>query len=136
MYSHILLATDLSNASLAATHKANELTKLFNAKLTIIHTIEPIPAYGYPGVEFDSPIIDDAKKELSKLGTELNVPTERQLVEFGSVKAHVLQAAEKLKVDLILVGSHGRHGLARILGSNSNAIVQGATCDVFVIRAE
>ena len=136
MYKHILLATDLSDASHWATTKAQALAEQFNAKLTIIHTIEPIPAYGYPGVEFDSPIIDDAKRELAKLGDSFGIPERQQLVAFGSVKTHVLRVAEEQNVDLIIVGSHGRHGITRILGSNSSAIVQGAKCDVFVIRTE
>ena len=65
----------------------------------------------------------------------IQVPRERQHIEFGSVKSIVLSNAKAMNVDLIVIGSHGRHGLARLLGSSANAIMNGAECDVLLIRA-
>ncbi len=42
--------------------------------------------------------------------------------------------AEKLSADLIIVGSHGRHGLALLLGSTANGVLHGAKCDVLAMR--
>ncbi len=134
-YSHILYATDLSDTSKEADTKAVELTKKFSARLSLAHIIEPIPAYGYPGfADLESPIIDQAKQELAKLGLKLKVAAEDQHIEFGSVKTQILQIAEELKIDLIIIGSHGRHGLSRLLGSSAHAIVHGAHCDVLTVR--
>lgn len=134
-YKHLLLAADLSENSQAAIDKAVELAETFGARLTLVHCIEPIPAYGYPGfADLESPIIEQAKKEMAKLGKTLNVPESDQRIEFGSVKAQVLKVAEELSVDAIIIGSHGRHGLARLLGSSANAIVHGADCDVITVR--
>jgi universal stress protein A len=57
-------------------------------------------------------------------------------IEFGSVKNEVLRVAEEIGADLIVIGSHGRHGLSRLLGSSTSGIVQGAECDVLTIRVE
>lgn len=42
--------------------------------------------------------------------------------------------AEEQKADLIVIGSHGRHGLGRLLGSTANGVLQGAPCDVLAVR--
>lgn len=135
VYKHILYATDLSEETKEISQKAGKFAELFNARLTLVHAIEPIPAYGYPGItDIESPLIEQAQKDIAKLGKELNVKKEDQRVEFGSVKHQVLRIAKECGADLILVGSHGRHGLSALLGSSASAIVQGADCDVFVIR--
>ena len=135
VYKHILYATDLHDSSKNVADRAKALADLHSAKLSIIHTIEPIPAYGYPGVtEMQSPIIEFAKTSLIALGKELNVPPENQIIEFGGVKTQVLAAATALNVDLIIIGSHGRHGISKLLGSSANGVVNAAKCDVIVIR--
>ena len=134
-YQHILVATDLSNASFVPEKKARDLADKYGSKLSLVHTIEPIPAYGYPGlVDLESPFIDDAKNEMAKVGKKLNVPEDCQHVEFGAVKSQILKVAEELNVDLIIIGSHGRHGLNRLLGSGASGIIHGAHCDVLVVR--
>jgi len=135
-YKHILLATDLSSASKKAAIKAVELAKLFGAKLTLIYVADPIYANIYPLLkDLEDSVVDEIKKEVALLGKELNVPEENQKIKFGSVKACVLEIAELLRIDLIVLGSHGRHGLSRLLGSSASAIIHGAGCDVSVIRS-
>lgn len=135
VYQHILLATDLGEESKIVAKKASQLAEQFNSKLSIVHTIEPIPAYGYPEVtELRSPFIDKVKNEMLQYAKGLNVPEEDLHIEFGSVKATVIKKAEEISADLIIVGSHGRHGLSRLLGSSASGVVHSANCDVFVIR--
>lgn len=135
MYQHILLATDLTETCSVVNKKAKQLADQQGAKLTLIHTIEPIPAYGYPGVtDLESPLIDAAKKSLTELAHTMGLAEGACRVEFGSVKVQVLKVADELAVDLIIIGSHGRHGLSRLLGSSAGGIVHGAKCDVLTIR--
>jgi len=135
MYKHILLASDLSNVDSGPEKKAVELAKLNNAKLSVVHTIEPIPAYGYPGlVDLQSPYIEEARSEMEKLGRRSGIATDDQHIEFGSVKIQVMKVAEELGVDLIVIGSHGRHGFGRLLGSGASSIIHHANCDVLTIR--
>ncbi len=136
-YQHILYATDLSESSHATADKAALLAEKFGAKLSILHAIEPIPAYGAPDVgHFDSPFIDAAKKELACIGARLKVPEEDQITAFGSIKHEVIRIAENRNVDLIVIGSHGTHGLTTLLGSTANAIINAANCDVITIRSK
>ena len=133
-YQHILVATDLNGKSEAIIEKAKFLSQLFAAHLSLIHTIEPTPAYGFPGSTLKSPIIEDAKRQMRKLGEKLEIPEDHQLIEFGSVKKEVIKAAEKIHADLIIVGSHGRHGLAKLLlDSSANKISHDAKCDVLTV---
>ena len=132
---HILLATDLSPASKIAATKAKALATLYHAKLTLAYVVEPLYAYENPDItRLEGSIMQEMKKEMAKLGEMLNIPTSDQKIEIGSVKTQLLQLADELAVDLIVVGSHGRHGLSRLLGSSASAIVHGAKCDVFVVR--
>jgi universal stress protein A len=135
-YKHLLLAVDLADDSNKLVNEAVELAQLFSSELTIVHTIEPLPAYGYPGISgLESPVIDHAKQEMLELGKSHHLDERHIRVEFGSVKTQILRVAKELDVDLILIGSHGRHGLSKLLGSSASAIVHGADCDVFVIRS-
>ena len=134
-YKNILLATDLSDTCNSASIQAKQLATLYNAKLSLVHAIEPIPAYGYPGFEdLQNPLIDHARQQASKLAKDLGIPEGQTYVEFGSVKKEILRVAKEIQADLIVIGSHGRHGLSRLLGSGANAIVHGADCDVLTIR--
>ncbi len=136
MYAHILFATDLTELSQKIAVTVADLVKLHDAKISMVHVIEPIPAYGYPGItDLDSPVIEHAKQAMTELAARMDIPTANEHIEFGSIKGCVLRLAIELNVDLIVVGSHGRHGLARLLGSSASSIVSGAQCDVVVLRA-
>ena len=52
----------------------------------------------------------------------------------GPTKSQIQEIAESIGIDLIICGSHGRHGLSLLLGSTANAVLHHATCDVLAIR--
>ncbi len=134
MYKHILYAADLHEEKSAAQQQAAQLAAALGAKLSLVHVIEPIPAYGYPGMgDLQSPLIDHARKAMAEVGDELNVAPADQHIEFGSVKAKVLAIAETLNADLIIIGSHDRHGLGRLLSSGAHAIASHAKCGVLIV---
>lgn len=138
MYKKILFATDFDAVGLHAAKKARKLADENNADLHLVHVIEPIPAYAYPGfagfTEIELPIRERAEDELKKLGTQLKVNDAHLHLELGSTKHEVLRVAKELKADLIVAGSHGKHGLMLLLGSTANAILHGAECDVLIVR--
>ena len=72
--------------------------------------------------------------QLRDLGQRLNVPEERQYMEVGITEKEILRVAEDRAVDLIVMGSHGRHGLALLLGSTANAVLHHANIDVLAVR--
>lgn len=139
MYKKVLFATDFDEVGISAAHKAKKISDENNAELILVHVVEPIPAYAYPGfagfAEVEVSIREQAEKELNALADKLGVDAKHRLIEFGSTKNEVLRIAEEHKVDLIVTGSHGKHGLALLLGSTANAILHGAECDVLIVRS-
>lgn len=138
MYKKVLFATDFDEVGISAAHKAKKIADENKAVLILVHVVEPIPAYAYPGfagfAEVEVSIREQAEKELSALSEKLGVDAKHRFLEFGSTKNEVLRVAKENKVDLIVTGSHGKHGLALLLGSTANSILHGALCDVLIVR--
>ena len=140
MYKKVLFATDFDEVGINAAKKAKKIADENGAELYLVHVVEPIPAYAYPGfagfAEVEVSIREQAEKELNQLGDQLGVDPRHRLIEFGSTKNEVLRVAEDKNIDLIVTGSHGKHGLALLLGSTANAILHGAQCDVLIVRPQ
>ena len=138
MYSKILYATDFDEVGIHAAHKAAQLAKENNATLHLVHVVEPIPAYAYPGfagfAEIEVSIHDQAEKSLNDIAEKLGVDGVHRHLVTGSTKHEVLHLAKELGADLIVTGSHGKHGIALLLGSTATAILHGAECDVLIVR--
>lgn len=137
MYTHILFATDLTEEAEFVINKVRAMRDYTGAKLSVIHVVEPLPGYSYAylGIEdIEGQLIEDAKQSIEKLGDKLNIAKGDQFVEVGPTKTKILKVAEDVKADLIICGSHGRHGLSLLLGSTANAILHGAKCDVLTVR--
>jgi universal stress protein A len=139
-YKHILLAVDFDQVEIIAD-KAKMLAESYKATLSLIHVVDnmPIPDTGYgleTGLEADltGEMIAAAEKQLFGLAQRLGVKEDRIWVELGSPKLEITRIAEENQVDLIVVGSHGRHGLALLLGSTSNGVLHHAKCDVLAVR--
>lgn len=139
MYKKVLFATDFDEVGISAAHKAKKIADENKAELLLVHVVEPIPAYAYPGfagfAEVEQSIREQAEKELSTLAKKLGVDDKHCMLEFGSTKNEVLRVADEQKVDLIVTGSHGKHGLALLLGSTANSILHAAQCDVLIVRS-
>lgn len=136
-YQHILLATDLHDDCKKVIQKAFSIAEQHDATLNLIHVVEPLPAYamGYFGsVNIEKELVDEAEKNLAKISKDLPMSPEQQRIEIGSVKVSILKVAKELNIDLIVVGSHGRHGLEKLLGSTASGVLHGAECDVLVVR--
>ncbi len=138
MYKRILFATDFDAVGVRAAEKAKKIAAENNAELFLVHVVEPIPAYAYPGfagfAEVEVSIREQATKELQALAQKLEIDESHAMIEFGSTKNEILRVSKEKKVDLIVTGSHGKHGLSLLLGSTANAILHGAECDVLVVQ--
>ncbi|GAB2889787.1 universal stress protein [Microbulbifer echini] len=138
-YQRILVGLDLSEESSQVLEKAAALAGAFNAELSLMHAIEPL-TFAYGGdipmdlSEVQDQLQNQAKEQLQKAALSLNIPTERQHVILGQPSTEIHRLAKELDVDLIIIGSHGRHGLALLLGSTSNGVLHGAKCDVLAVR--
>lgn len=140
LYKHILIAIDLHpNFDQKTIIRAMAIARENSAKISIIHAIEHINAYGvaeaYSAVlDVEEQMSEEAKKELAEIGNKFGIPSENQYTEIGSPKSVILSKAEELNADLIVVGSHGRHGWQLLLGSTATAVLHHAKCDVLAIR--
>ena len=139
-YRKILVAVDLSPEARSVLARACELQGCYRAALYLIHVVEPIVLGGdydlapVMPVEIEETLLQRAKDYLGTLVGEMNVSDVQQSVEVGSVKHEILRFAEEQDCDLIVIGAHGRHGVATLLGSTANAVLHGTKCDVLCVR--
>jgi len=146
-YRHILVATDFSKYAEMAFKKAVELASPFNAKISLIHAAELISSEMYPSIgELAVPVMVDnpelEKKNLMRIEEQLDQMLEQvsypeNLITTEVISGHpvntIIDFASENNVDLIVMGSHGRRGLARLLGSSTNGVVNHAPCDVLTV---
>jgi universal stress protein A len=140
-YQHILIAADFSEHSQQVINRAQEIAERYQAKLSICHIIEdfPIADFAYePMISIDldmrDAMLDSGKKHIADIAKKLDLPTANQWVEFGSPSLNIVSLANDNKVDLIVVGSHGRHGIKLLLGSTATGVLHHALCDVLAVR--
>lgn len=141
IYKHILLAADFFEKNTAVVERAKELARLCNAKLSIVHVVDTLPITD-PANELMMPFdlditkefIAAAKTKLSELSAKLGIAETDSHLKVGSPKIEITQLAKEIDADLVVIGSHGRHGLALLLGSTANGVLNHATCDVLAVR--
>jgi len=146
-YKNILVPIDFSPHSLLAVKRALQLARQYNASLTLLHVIDNASLPSFLGAaEYQVPFdydeyekieqthYDHAITQIKEIAESLNYADSRYEVHWGRPKPGILSFAEAQKIDLIVTGSHGKHGIARLLGSTANGIVHGARCDVVVVR--
>ena len=75
-----------------------------------------------------------ASQQLSRFGESHGIDAQKQHIVMGRPEVEIHAKAEELRADLIVVGSHGRYGLALLMGSTANGVLHGATCDVLAVR--
>lgn len=139
-YRHILAAVDTSPQNTAVIDKALEVAHQNNARLTLAHVVEytgtlytgdiPLPE----DLDLDQRLADQAEQKLAALIGERQLEGVDHLVEIGIPKREIVRIAEQKAVDLIVIGSHGRHGLQLLLGSTANGVLHQANCDVLAVR--
>ena len=142
-YQHILLAVDFSEQGDYVAAKAKFLAAKYQAKLSIIHVLDniPMPDTNYGTVillDQDSgyDLLEAEKAKLMRCGEQLAVDLAHRWLVWGVPKQEIIDIAKQEQVDLIVVGSHGRHGLALLLGSTANAVLHHALCDVLAVRLQ
>jgi nucleotide-binding universal stress UspA family protein len=145
LFERIVVGTDGSETAAEAVKQAMELAKLSDAKLDIVSAFEPVPqqrlreegaevpgdvAYAVGPREDVNNILEAAAGSVSQEGVEVNThPRE------GDPADAILDVAEELGADLIVVGNKGMTGARRfLLGSVPNKISHHAPCGVFIVR--
>lgn len=144
MFKRILVPIDGSPTAQLAIDKAIGLAKAFDAQVTAIFVIDPYPFTGvgtdfaYGQAEYLSAATAEANAATKAAKTafeEAGVAVNTSVVEAHAAWRGVVEAAESAQADLIVMGSHGRSGLEKlVLGSVTQAVLSHTRLPVLVVR--
>lgn len=142
-YRRILAAVDLSDESHQVLDVAQILGAQEHAELGVIHVIKPFH-YGYAGVSpatlsevglrFEEEADQQARAMLRTIAASRGLPAESMVVRHGAPHLEIQQQIAEAGADMLIVGTHGKHGVQLLLGSVANAVIHGTTCDVLAVR--
>lgn len=139
-YERLLLAVDFAPETEHVIARAVQLREESGARLSLLHVVEYLPmAYSGDmvlpdGFDLEQELLEVAKRQMAALGDRLGVAEAERHIEIGGTGHTILRVAEEVGADLIVLGSHGRHGLAALLGSTARSVLNGAKCDVLAVR--
>jgi nucleotide-binding universal stress UspA family protein len=138
----ILIPIDFSELSRKALHYANALAKQSRAGMFLLHVVEPVPlvtsefAFAAASVSDFRPSQKEATRRIAtwRKAIDSSVPV-LTLVRAGESAREIVTAASECDCDLIVIGTHGRTGLDRMMmGSTAERVVRFAPCPVLVVR--
>lgn len=142
-YQNILLAIDFSDCGDYILQRAKHLADQFDAQLHIIHVLDNIPMPDTPygtviPLDQDSPydLLEAEKNKLKQISDQLDIGLEHRWLIWGEPQQEIARFAAQKRIDLIVVGSHGRHGLAALMGSTAKGVLYHADCDVLAIHVK
>jgi universal stress protein A len=138
-YKSILLAVDLSKGSHKVAQKALAIASASGAKLNIVHVVEPITLGYGAGIaisiqDIQEELTQHSRKRLTEFADQHHIPEANRFLEAGARDSEILRVAKEQDTDLIIVGSHGTHGLGLLLGSTSNDVLHHTKCDMLAVR--
>ena len=141
-YQKILLAIDFFDGNGDVVQRAVDMAKRYSAELFMIHVNEPpTPAYGADVVTWGSQVFEineqvraHKKKRLKELARELFLDEQHTVLAEGRPAQCIHQFCDEQNIDLVVMGTHGQHGLALLLGSTANSVLHGSNCDVLTVR--
>jgi len=141
-YNSILVAIDLSKESQQIISKAKETADTYEAKLYLISAIEPLlqvhgdvlSAYGaYSSIDKEAK--EEVKERLKAICKDIGISSKNCFVPIGNPANEIKRRAFELKSDLIVIGTHGRKGIKKLLlGSTANSVLNGTKTDVQIIK--
>jgi len=143
--SRILVAVDGSEPSINASENAIDLAKSNDAELIVLYIVSPVPTsqFEYDNIgrmkEIETEEKEKAQQEVDKVkqkATEKNVGAKTAvLIRYTSVAKEIVEYAEKMEVDMIVVGNRGKTGFKKmLLGSVASDVVTYSHCPVLVVK--
>jgi universal stress protein A len=142
-YKHVLAAVDLTEEATEVLAMAREVADEHGARLSVVTVVKPLThvyggldmvSYTQVSVNFEEEARAQAQAQVEALAAPVGIPAADVHVSVGSPVTQIIDDAERLGADLIVVGSHGKHGLGLLLGSTANGVLHRAACDVLTIR--
>lgn len=137
-YRSVLTALDLSDECEQVVERARGVVGA-EGRVLLMHVVAPLPMTYGADLLMEQPVLqeeqlDVAREHLLRLASRVGVAADACFTGFGDARHEIHRVAVEQGADLIVVGSHGRHGLALLLGSTANGVLHGAPCDVLAVR--
>ncbi len=133
-YQNILVAINIYEDFHHVLHTAEKLAQKHHASLTIMMALnaplELIPMAN----EYQKSLEEEVSQKLTEEAEKLNVSKLKTVTHTGSSHGEIIKYAKSNPIDLIVLGSHGNHGLNLLLGSTSNSVLHQSPCDVLTVR--
>jgi len=140
MFRHVLLATDLTPTSEPAHEKAASLALIFGARMTVLHVCLPpalvASASALTSADLVGPCGDGPQAQLDRLLWRLRQKGIRSegVLRYGMPYEHIIHLAREIGADLVVTGTHGRHGIAHAyFGSVAEKVVQWSQVPVLAV---
>ncbi|MFK7912449.1 MAG: universal stress protein [Pseudomonadales bacterium] len=142
-YRSILVAIDTSDEAEEVLAGVSKVAPVDGATIDCLTVVRPIAgAYGgldmaplsQGTISFEQQALDNAGDRSKRMAAAHGIGPDRVHVKLGAPAREIRELASVLNADLIVVGSHARHGLGLLLGSTANAVLHGVPCDVLVVR--
>jgi len=138
-YKKLLVLLDLSEDSEQVAIAGRDLAAYSHASMVALHVVEFVPVEPLgeslmPPVQIEDELINRARARLDEFVARLGLTNATGRVEAGNTKSEILRVAEQEEVDLIVLGSRERHGLAILVNFTEDTVLHAAHCDVLAVR--
>lgn len=144
MFAHILLPVDGSSTALLAVEKTVSLAKAFGSKVTAVYVLDPYPFasagpdFAFGQAQYLSAVTQEATDALERVKTmfaEQGVQVEVRTIDSYAVWKGIIDVSDEVGADLIVMGSHGRRGVEKLmLGSVAQRVVSHAHNSVLIVH--
>ncbi len=141
-FKKILVAIDGSDLATRVADVAVELARALGGEVALVHAVDAATGHLAESLLSPSDMIPAAEEEGKRLLAEMRQrmaaqPPSLEILPVGSPATEVVKAAKDWSADLIVIGSHGRAGVQKVLfGSVGESVMRNAPCPVLVVRAE
>jgi len=144
VYNHILLAIDFSAAAEQVLTKALAIAQLDKSRLSLLHVVEYLPPIDYMNDSLldinwateEKVMLEHARDTMQRFAKKHKLENVDLAVELGTPKHEISRYVKEQQCDLVILGSHGRHGISLLLGSTANAVLHEMPCDVLTVKIQ
>ncbi len=142
-YRNILVAVDSTDEAEQVLKAAREIADDQESMLSVVSVVSPITGFYVDlssvleddaGIGIESEVLKRTTAWLTDLAKHNGINVSEVNVIIGKPPVEIRRIAVELDADLIVLGTHGRHGLGLMLGSTANAVLHGAPCNVLAVK--
>lgn len=140
---NFLVAVDLTDEADEVLTTAKQLASERQAKLTVVTVVRPmLAAYGNIGFgnfnsttfNLEAEALKQARLKLVELAGEHEIESSDCVTLLGAPAYEIRRIAAEMEAEMVIIGTHSRHGLGLLLGSTATGVLHGASCDVLAVK--